>query len=74
MYNGTEEVLGDVIWNGAPLRRKYANKFERWDADTLCTQQHTFDKVGTFRYVVINRLQPVIEVPSELKGEQDKKR
>ena len=37
MYNGTEEVPDNVIWNVAPLRRKYSNKFERWDADTLCT-------------------------------------
>jgi hypothetical protein len=74
MYNGTEEVLGDVIWYVAPLRRKYANKFERWDADTLCTQQYTLYIVGTFRHVLINHLQPVVEAPSELKGQQDTKR
>lgn len=76
MYNGTEEVLGDgdVIWNVAPSRRKYANKFERGDADTLCTQQYTLYIVGTFRHVLINHLQPVVEAPSELKGQQDEKR
>jgi len=41
MYNGTEEVPDDVIWNVVPLRRKYANKFERWDAGTLRAQQCT---------------------------------
>jgi hypothetical protein len=74
MYNGTEGVPDDVIWNVAPLRRKYANKFERRDADTLCTQQYTLYIVGTFRHVAINRLQPVVEAASELKGQQDKKR
>lgn len=58
----------------APLRRKYANKFERWDADTLCTQQYTLYIMGTFCHVLINHLQPVVVAPSELKGQQDEKR
>ena len=74
MYNGTEEVLDDVTWNMAPLRRKYANKFERWDADTFCTQQYTFYIVRTFRHALVDHLQPVIEAPSELKGQQSEKR
>ena len=75
MYNCTEEVLDDVIWNVAPLRRKYANKFERWDTETLCTQQYTLYIVGTFRHALINHLQPVVEeAPSEQKGQQDEER
>jgi hypothetical protein len=71
MCNGTEEVPEEVIWNVAPLRRKYANKFERWDADTLCTQQYTLYIVGTFRHILINHLQPVVEDSSEHKDQQD---
>jgi hypothetical protein len=73
MYIGTEEVPDDVIWNVVPLRRKYANKFERGDADTLCTQQYTLYIVGTFRHVLINHLQPVIETSFQLKRQQDEK-
>lgn len=73
MYNGTEEVPDDVIWNVVPLRRKYANKPERWDADTLRAQQCTFYIVGTFCHVLINHLQPVVDAPLELKGQQDEK-
>lgn len=73
MYNGTEEVPDDVIWNVAPLGRKYANKLERWDAGTLCTQQYTLYIVGTSRHVVINHLQPVVEAASELQDSETKK-
>jgi hypothetical protein len=62
MYRGTEEVPDDVIWNVAPLRRKYTNKSERWNPDTLCTQQYTLYIVGTFRHGAVNYLQPVVEL------------
>lgn len=61
MYKGTE-VPDDVIWNVAPLRRKYTNDFERWDADTLCTQQYTLYIVGTLRHGAVNHLQPIVEL------------
>jgi hypothetical protein len=44
------------------LRCKYTNKFERWDADTLCAQQYTLYVVGTFHHGAVNYLQTVVEL------------
>ena len=75
MYRSTDEVPDDVTWSVAPLRRKYTNKFERWDVGTLCTQQYTLYIVGTFRHVAVNHLQPVVKLYQCSKdGKMKKKR